>query len=103
VLPAVVACAAPEFDLLALVKPQFELGRERVGKGGVVRRAEDRLDALVSAGETARQLGLAVRRYVSSGLPGPAGNRESFIWCTEIARGSVDDLRSAALEAEPEA
>jgi 23S rRNA (cytidine1920-2'-O)/16S rRNA (cytidine1409-2'-O)-methyltransferase len=103
VLPAVAGCAAPAFDLLALVKPQFELGRERVGKGGVVREARHRLDALVSVGEAARRLGLPVHGYCSSGLPGPAGNRESFIWCTEIARGGVDDLRSAAREAEPEA
>jgi 23S rRNA (cytidine1920-2'-O)/16S rRNA (cytidine1409-2'-O)-methyltransferase len=103
VLPAVVACAASEFDLLALVKPQFELGRERVGKGGVVRAPGDRMAALVSVGEAANALGLSVRRYCSSGLAGPAGNLESFIWCTEAARPGVEELRSAALEAEPEA
>jgi 23S rRNA (cytidine1920-2'-O)/16S rRNA (cytidine1409-2'-O)-methyltransferase len=103
VLPALHACAAEEFDLLALIKPQFEVGRERVGKGGVVREAEDRLDVLVSVGEAANGLGLSVRGYCSSGLPGPAGNLESFIWCTEGARPGVDDLRLAALEAEPEA
>lgn len=103
VLPAVIGCAAPEFDLLALVKPQFELGRERVGKGGVVRAAKDRAEALVSVGEAAMRLGLAVRGYCSSGLPGPAGNRESFIWCTEPAREGVEDIRAAARETEPEA
>jgi 23S rRNA (cytidine1920-2'-O)/16S rRNA (cytidine1409-2'-O)-methyltransferase len=103
VLPAVVATAAPRFDLLALVKPQFELGRGRVGKGGVVRRAEDRLEALVAAGEAARALGLSVHRYVSSGLPGPAGNLESFLWATEAARAGCDDLVAAAHEAEPAA
>jgi 23S rRNA (cytidine1920-2'-O)/16S rRNA (cytidine1409-2'-O)-methyltransferase len=103
VLPAVVACAAGEFDLLALVKPQFELGRERVGKGGVVRKAHDRLDALVSVGQAARELGVSVQRFCSSGLPGPAGNLESFIWCTEAGRGGVDDITSAARAAEPEA
>jgi 23S rRNA (cytidine1920-2'-O)/16S rRNA (cytidine1409-2'-O)-methyltransferase len=104
VLPALVACASDQFDLLALVKPQFELGRERVGKGGVVRSAADRLDALVHVGEAAHALGLSIRRYCSSGLPGPAGNRESFIWCTNGTRGAgVEDIRSAALEVEPEA
>jgi 23S rRNA (cytidine1920-2'-O)/16S rRNA (cytidine1409-2'-O)-methyltransferase len=103
VLPAVVRSAAPRFDLIALVKPQFELGRERVGKGGVVRRPEYRLDALVGVGEAARGLGLAVQAFCSSGLPGPAGNEESFIWCTEGERGGVDDLLAAAREAEPEA
>jgi len=102
VLPAVVAAGAPGCDVLALVKPQFELGRERVGKGGVVRRAADRLEALVAAGEVARRLGLAVRRYVSSGLPGPAGNRESFMWASQGGGDGVDNLVAAAREAEPE-
>jgi 23S rRNA (cytidine1920-2'-O)/16S rRNA (cytidine1409-2'-O)-methyltransferase len=101
ILPAIVACAAHGFDLVALVKPQFEVGRERVGKGGVVRDAKDRLDALVSVGETARGLGLSVRGYCPSGLPGPAGNLESFIWCTEAGRDGVDDIRLAARRAEP--
>src|SRR3954470_15416367 len=54
VLPAVVRAAAPRFDLLAMVKPQFEVGRERIGKGGVVRSADDRRAALVAVGEFAR-------------------------------------------------
>jgi 23S rRNA (cytidine1920-2'-O)/16S rRNA (cytidine1409-2'-O)-methyltransferase len=103
VLPALSRCAAARFDLVALVKPQFELGRDRVGKGGVVRRPEDRLEALVGAGEAALGLGLSVQAYCSSGLPGPAGNEESFIWCTEEARGGIDDLVTAARAAEPRA
>jgi 23S rRNA (cytidine1920-2'-O)/16S rRNA (cytidine1409-2'-O)-methyltransferase len=101
VLPALAACAAPAFDLLALVKPQFEAGRELVGKGGVVRNPAARVAALVSVGETASALGMSVLGYCSSGLPGPAGNRESFIWCAEAARAGVEDLRAAALAAEP--
>jgi len=102
-LPAVAGAAAEHFDLLALVKPQFEVGRERVGGGGVVRSASDRRDALVSVGRFARErLGLAVLGFASSGLPGPAGNRESFVWLAEAARaGAVDDLESAARRAEP--
>jgi 23S rRNA (cytidine1920-2'-O)/16S rRNA (cytidine1409-2'-O)-methyltransferase len=103
VLPALAAGTADDFDMVALVKPQFELGRERVGKGGVVRSAEDRLAALVGAGEAALAAGLSVQGYCSSGLPGPAGNRESFIWCTEAARPGVGDLVEAALVAEPDA
>jgi 23S rRNA (cytidine1920-2'-O)/16S rRNA (cytidine1409-2'-O)-methyltransferase len=103
VLPAIIGCAALEFDLVALVKPQFEVGRERVGKGGVVRDATDRLDSLISVGETALGLGLSVHGFCSSGLPGPAGNLESFIWCTESAGSGVDDIRSAARQAEPDA
>jgi 23S rRNA (cytidine1920-2'-O)/16S rRNA (cytidine1409-2'-O)-methyltransferase len=102
VLPAVVRCAARRFDLLALVKPQFELGPNRVGKGGVVRSADDRLEALVGVGEAARAAGLAVRGYCPSGLPGAAGNRESFIWCAGEARIGVDDLLAAARGAEPD-
>ncbi|HEX2233192.1 MAG TPA: TlyA family RNA methyltransferase [Thermoleophilaceae bacterium] len=103
VLPAVIRCAAPAFDCLALVKPQFEVGRDRVGKGGVVRSAEDRLVALAGVGSFAREeLGLAVLGYASSGLPGPAGNRESFVWLAEPGRdGALEDLEAAARRAEP--
>ena len=103
VLPAVTACAAPRFDCLAMVKPQFEVGRERVGRGGVVRDADERRAALVAVGGYAReQLGLSVLGYASSGLPGPAGNRESFVWLAEAGRpGSAPDLEAAARRAEP--
>jgi 23S rRNA (cytidine1920-2'-O)/16S rRNA (cytidine1409-2'-O)-methyltransferase len=103
VLPSVLACAASRFDCLALVKPQFEVGRERVGRGGVVHSAEDRRAALVTAGELARgRLGASVLGYVSSGLPGPAGNRESFVWIAEPSRaGAVADLEAAARRTEP--
>ena len=83
VLPALLEVVPDDgaFDCLALVKPQFELGRERVGKGGVVRSAEDRLEALVRVGAyVADGLGHSVLGFASSGLPGPAGNRESFVW-----------------------
>ena len=103
VLPAVLARAAERFDCLALVKPQFEVGRERVGGGGVVRDAASRREALVEVGRFAReQLGSSVLGYASSELPGPAGNRESFIWLGEPGRpGAVQDLEAAARRAEP--
>ena len=102
VLPAIVECAAERFDCLALVKPQFEVGRERVGKGGVVRSADDRRAALVAVGELARRLGCEVLGYASSGLPGPAGNRESFVWLAETGRErAAGDLESAARAVEP--
>ena len=82
VLPAVAACLAPEADLLALVKPQFELGRGRVGHGGVVRDEGDRREAVLAVAEAARSLGLAVRGFASSGLPGPKGNKETFVWAS---------------------
>jgi len=86
VLPAVLACAAPRFDALALVKPQFEVGRGRVGKGGVVRDGAARVEALVGTGERAIELGASVLGYWSSGLPGPKGNRETFIQLAEAGR-----------------
>ena len=102
VLPAVLACTAPRFDALALVKPQFEVGRERVGKGGVVRDADARRDALVAVGEAASRLGCSVLGFASSGLPGPAGNEESFVWLAEAGReGAVDDVEAAARKVEP--
>jgi 23S rRNA (cytidine1920-2'-O)/16S rRNA (cytidine1409-2'-O)-methyltransferase len=103
VLPAVLAAAAPRFDCLALVKPQFEVGREGVGKGGVVRSADDRRAALVEVASFARSgLGAAVMGFASSGLPGPAGNRESFAWLAEGGReGATEDYDAAARKAEP--
>jgi 23S rRNA (cytidine1920-2'-O)/16S rRNA (cytidine1409-2'-O)-methyltransferase len=98
VLGAVLACVAPGYDVLALVKPQFEVGRGRVGKGGVVRDAGSRRAALVDVGEAALSLGAAVLGYRSSGLPGPKGNRETFVWLADPARvGGGDGWPDAAL------
>jgi 23S rRNA (cytidine1920-2'-O)/16S rRNA (cytidine1409-2'-O)-methyltransferase len=101
VLPAVLGCAAERFDCLALIKPQFEVGREHVGKGGVVRDPSLRRAALVAVGNAAVELGCAVCGYASSGLPGPKGNLETFIWVAEASRGGVSDLSAAAREVEP--
>ncbi|MFT4050541.1 MAG: TlyA family RNA methyltransferase [Solirubrobacterales bacterium] len=96
VLPALLGIAAPAFDFLALVKPQFEVGREKIGKGGVVRSAGDRIDAIEAAALSAQRLGFSVQGACSSGLPGPAGNREAFLWLAEGGRAGVADLRAAA-------
>jgi 23S rRNA (cytidine1920-2'-O)/16S rRNA (cytidine1409-2'-O)-methyltransferase len=103
VLPAVLGCLAPGgFDLLAMVKPQFEVGRERLGKGGVVRDPALRRAALVGVGEAALAAGAVVLGYASSGLPGPKGNQESFIHLAEAGRpGAREDLEAAAAEVEP--
>ncbi len=101
VLPAVLSAAADIFDCLALVKPQFEAGRERVGKGGVVRDVSVRRDALVAVAESALALGVAVMGFAGSGLPGPKGNRETFLWLAEAERGGAPDLEAAAREVEP--
>jgi 23S rRNA (cytidine1920-2'-O)/16S rRNA (cytidine1409-2'-O)-methyltransferase len=101
VLPAVARCLAPGGEVLAMVKPQFELGRERVGRG-VVRDAGDRREAILTVAASARELGLTVRGFASSGLPGPKGNRETFVWCggegPEVE--SFEDAIRAAEEAE---
>jgi 23S rRNA (cytidine1920-2'-O)/16S rRNA (cytidine1409-2'-O)-methyltransferase len=100
ILAAVLATAAPRFDALAMIKPQFELGRGRA-KGGVVRDPADRREALVAVGESARALGVSVLGFHSSGLAGPKGNLETFVAMAEPARAcseesaSIDELASA--------
>jgi 23S rRNA (cytidine1920-2'-O)/16S rRNA (cytidine1409-2'-O)-methyltransferase len=98
VLPAVARCLAPGGEALAMVKPQFELGRERVGRG-VVRDVADRREAILLVARAARELGLAVRGFASSGLPGPKGNRETFVWCGGEGP-EVADLEAAILAVE---
>jgi 23S rRNA (cytidine1920-2'-O)/16S rRNA (cytidine1409-2'-O)-methyltransferase len=101
VLGPALASATRPFDCLALVKPQFEVGRAGVGKGGVVRDESLRRRALIDVGEAVRALGYALVGYTSSGLPGPKGNRETFAWIAEPQRGSVADLERAARDAQP--
>jgi 23S rRNA (cytidine1920-2'-O)/16S rRNA (cytidine1409-2'-O)-methyltransferase len=101
VLPAALGCAAGRFDCLALIKPQFEVGREHVGKGGVVREASARRRALVEVGELAAGLGATFLGFASSNLPGPKGNLETFIWLAEATRDGATDIAGAAREVEP--
>ena len=101
VLPAVLACAQDRFDCLAMIKPQFEVGRALVGKGGVVRDPEARRGALIEVGAVGLELGASVQGYAGSGLPGPKGNLETFIWLAEGPRSGVADLDAAAREVEP--
>jgi 23S rRNA (cytidine1920-2'-O)/16S rRNA (cytidine1409-2'-O)-methyltransferase len=86
VLPAVLACAAERFDCLAMVKPQFEVGRGQVGKGGVVRDEATRRAAIDGVADAVRALGAIVRGEVASGLAGPKGNLETFLWIAEPGR-----------------
>jgi 23S rRNA (cytidine1920-2'-O)/16S rRNA (cytidine1409-2'-O)-methyltransferase len=107
VLPAVLGCMAiGEYDVLAMVKPQFEVGRALASKGrGVVRNPDDRRRVLVSVGRAALGLGASVLGYHYSGLPGPKGNRETFVWLAEGGRGGGakdgEELEAMALEIEP--
>ena len=80
VLPALVACAMPDADFVLLVKPQFEVGKGRVGAGGVVRDTTDRSAAVEKVSGAAAKLGLGVQGITASPLPGPAGNVEYFLW-----------------------
>jgi len=102
ILPAVADCLAPGGEVLAMVKPQFELGRERVGRG-VVRDPADRREAILKVADAAKELHLTVRGFASSGLPGPKGNRETFVWCGGTGP-EVEDLEAAvaAVVAEDE-
>jgi len=84
VLPRI-AALAPRADVLVMVKPQFEVGRERVGKGGVVRDDEDRASAVGRVREAAAALGYSPRGEADSRVAGPAGNREVFLWLTRAS------------------
>ncbi len=97
VIGPVVACLAPAGELLAMVKPQFELGRGRV-RGGVVRDAGERREALAAVAGAVADAGLAVRGFAPSGLPGPKGNRETFIRAGR--GGGLADVDTAIAEVD---
>jgi 23S rRNA (cytidine1920-2'-O)/16S rRNA (cytidine1409-2'-O)-methyltransferase len=99
VLPAINCCVAPGGEILAMVKPQFELGRQRVGRGGVVRDAADRRDAIRAVATCFAGLGLRVGGLASSGLPGPKGNLETFIW-GGASVSPLSDLEAVLREVE---
>jgi len=93
ILPAVSGCLAPGGEILAMVKPQFELGRERVGRG-VVHDAADRREAVLAVARAAQGLGLPITGFAPSGLPGPKGNRETFVRCGGEAE-AIENLEAA--------
>ncbi|CAN5640239.1 TlyA family rRNA (cytidine-2'-O)-methyltransferase [soil metagenome] len=99
VLPALAACTEPEGDLLPMVKPQFEVGRERLGSGGVVREPALRADAVRSVAMRAWEHGFGVAGVVASPLPGPAGNVEFFLWLRRDAPALDDAALLAAVGA----
>ncbi|MEV6013922.1 TlyA family RNA methyltransferase [Streptomyces sp. NPDC002667] len=90
VLPALARCTAPDADLVMMVKPQFEVGKDRLGSGGVVRSPELRAETVRGVAGRARELGLGVKGVTASPLPGPSGNVEYFLW-----------LRAGAPELDP--
>jgi 23S rRNA (cytidine1920-2'-O)/16S rRNA (cytidine1409-2'-O)-methyltransferase len=99
VLPALVSVSSPSADFLVMVKPQFEVGREHLGAGGVVRDPELRKAAVKEVADCAYDMGLGCLGVVASPLPGPAGNVEYFLW---LQRGNAEldetELQSAIAE-----
>jgi 23S rRNA (cytidine1920-2'-O)/16S rRNA (cytidine1409-2'-O)-methyltransferase len=102
VLPALVACCRPGADLLPMVKPQFEVGKERLPAGGVVRDPEHRAEAVRRVAEQAAALGLGVCGVTASPLPGPSGNVEFFLWLRAGAPPLDEDALRAAVEGGPQ-
>ena len=87
VLPQVKTLLVPKGEILALIKPQFEVGKGRVGKGGVVRSREEHLRVIEEIKEAATAINLDVRGLSESPLLGPKGNREFFLYlvkCNEM-------------------
>lgn len=91
VLPAVAAVLPPHGNALLLVKPQFEVGRGRLGRGGVVRDPALHAEALTTVVRAAEDAGLRLRAIVPSRLPGPSGNREFFVWLAADATAPAAD------------
>lgn len=108
VLPAFVACSATGIegagtDLALMVKPQFEVGKDRVGSGGVVRDPQLRVESVVEVAKSAAELGLSLQDVTASPLPGPSGNVEYFLWLRSArkSRPSNDpDRPPAGVQAE---
>jgi 23S rRNA (cytidine1920-2'-O)/16S rRNA (cytidine1409-2'-O)-methyltransferase len=93
VLPALTACTDPDGDLLPMVKPQFEVGRERLGSGGVVRDPALRADAVLGVAAAAAELGWHAAGVCASPLPGPSGNVEFFLWLRREPRVECSEQR----------
>jgi 23S rRNA (cytidine1920-2'-O)/16S rRNA (cytidine1409-2'-O)-methyltransferase len=105
VLPALLECAAPDADLVLMVKPQFEVGRGRLGSGGVVRDPGHRAGAVLGVLTAAAALGLRAHGVVASPLPGPAGNVEYFAWLRRgepLNQDQAAELVAAAVREGPQ-
>ncbi|MFI7081639.1 TlyA family RNA methyltransferase [Micromonospora sp. NPDC049903] len=101
VLPALTACTAADGDLALMVKPQFEVGRERVGAGGVVRDPALRAEAVLDVAASAATLGLGLAELAASPLPGPSGNVEFFVWLRRDAPPADPERVRAVVAAGP--
>jgi 23S rRNA (cytidine1920-2'-O)/16S rRNA (cytidine1409-2'-O)-methyltransferase len=101
VLPALAGCTAPHGDLVLMVKPQFEVGKERVGPGGVVRDPALRAEAVLDVAAAAVEVGLGVAGVTASPLPGPSGNVEFFVWFRRDASPADPDRVRGVVAAGP--
>jgi 23S rRNA (cytidine1920-2'-O)/16S rRNA (cytidine1409-2'-O)-methyltransferase len=102
VLPALISCARPDADLIPMVKPQFEVGRQRLGAGGVVREPALRAEAVLTVAQAAAAIGWGTAGVVASPLPGPAGNVEFFLWLRRDAPPPEDTDVDRAVEEGPQ-
>ncbi|HEU4360213.1 MAG TPA: TlyA family RNA methyltransferase [Mycobacterium sp.] len=99
VLPALIACASPDADIVPMVKPQFEVGREQVGAGGVVQDPALRAAAVLAVAQHAEQLGWRTAGVAASPLPGPSGNVEYFLHlCAAPERPLTGDALQRAVD-----
>ncbi len=99
VIPALVAVAAEDADFLLMVKPQFEIGKERLGHGGVVRNPEHHVETVESVARCAMDNGLGILAIEASPLPGPSGNVEYFL---HMRAGDSDAIASEELHSRIE-
>lgn len=102
VLPALMECTRTDGHIVPMVKPQFEVGRQRLGSGGVVRDPALRAEVVADVAVAAGQLGWQTAGVTPSALPGPSGNVEFFLW---LRRGgprsmSVDEISQIVTSAE---
>lgn len=107
-LPAIAQCMAPGADLFPMVKPQFEVGKERLGHGGVVRDPALRAEVTADVARFAQSLGLSLKAVAASPLPGPSGNVEFFLWLVNdggvsaVDEGRLVDMVRVAVEEGPQ-
>ena len=102
VLPALVSVAKTDADYLVMVKPQFEVGREKLGAGGVVRDVALRKTAVMEVADCAYDMGLGCQGVVASPLPGPSGNVEYFLWLKRGASELTQESLDRAVEKGPQ-
>ena len=101
VLPAVKAMLKPDGQVVALIKPQFEAGKEKVGKKGVVRDPKVHLEVIHKVIDTAREMEFVTKELTFSPVKGPEGNIEYLVWLTkdrEAADNVTDEVMASTVE-----